>query len=82
MMLHRHGLRDRKKHRSARAMEKEKKMEIEKMKGHILMLEHDLYYLMDFIGVNGLWQEAKEYLEEHEDDKIPFGCVHAWAEGC
>ena len=40
---------------------------------HIRHLEHDLYYLMDFIGENGLWQEAKEHLEEHEDDPIPFG---------
>lgn len=40
---------------------------------HILRLEHDLYFLMDFISENGLWQEAKDYLEEHEDDAIPFG---------
>ena len=40
---------------------------------HILRLEHDLYFLIDFISENGLWQEAKDYLEEHEDDAIPFG---------
>lgn len=44
-----------------------------KIAEHIRHLEHDLYYLMDFIGENGLWQEAKEHLEEHEDDPIPFG---------
>ena len=45
----------------------------EKIEKHIRHLEHDLYYLMDFIGENGLWQEAKEHLEEHDDDPIPFG---------
>ena len=45
----------------------------EKMERHIRKLEHDLFFLMDFLGENGLWQEAKEHLEEHEDDRIPFG---------
>ena len=51
-------------------------MDMEKTRKHILKLEHDLYYLMDFIGENGLWQEAKDHLEEHEWDTIPFGCAH------
>jgi len=48
-------------------------MNIVKMQEHIRRLEHDLYFLLDFIGENGLWQEARECLEEHEDDSIPFG---------
>ena len=30
-------------------------------------------FLMDFLGENGLWQEAKDHLEEHEEDEILFG---------
>lgn len=45
----------------------------DKIEEHIRRLEHDLYFLLDFIGDNGLWQEAKEHLEEHSDDPIPFG---------
>mgnify|MGYP006873067625 CR=1 FL=1 len=48
-------------------------MSYEEIRNHIQRLEHDLYYLMDFIGENGLWQEAKDHLEEHESDAIPFG---------
>lgn len=48
-------------------------MPYEKIRNHIQRLEHDLYYLMDFIAENDLWQEAKEHLEDHEKDPIPFG---------
>lgn len=48
-------------------------MPYKEIRNHIQRLEHDLYYLMDFLGENGLWQEAKEHLEDHEDDQIPFG---------
>ena len=48
-------------------------MPYEEIRNHIQRLEHDLYYLMDFLGENGLWQEAKEHLEDHEDARIPFG---------
>lgn len=54
-------------------------MPFEKISQHIRHLEHDLYFLMDFISENGMWQEAKEHLAEHEDDIIPFGCAHAYA---
>ena len=39
---------------------------------HIRKLEHDLFFLIDFIADNQLWSDAKEHLEEHEDDPIPF----------
>ncbi|MBR3344833.1 MAG: hypothetical protein IKG34_11660 [Solobacterium sp.] len=45
----------------------------EKLEKHIIRLEHDLYFLMDFISENGLWPEAREHLAEHEEDTIPFG---------
>lgn len=48
-------------------------MNTAKMQEHIRRLEHILFFLLDFIGENGLWQEAKEHLEEHEDDNVPFG---------
>ena len=48
-------------------------MPYEIIRDHIHRLEHDLYFLMDFLGENGLWQEAKEHLEDHEEDEIPFG---------
>ena len=48
-------------------------MPYETIRKHIQRLEHDLFYLMDFLGENGLWQEAKDHLEEHENDMIPFG---------
>ena len=49
-------------------------MPYEKIRNHIQHLEHDLYYLIDFLGENGLWQDAKEHLAEHEGDQIPFAC--------
>lgn len=35
-------------------------------------LRHELFCLWDFIGQEGLWIEAREYIEEHADDHFPF----------
>lgn len=40
---------------------------------HIRDLEHELFFLWEYLCSGGLWNEAKEYLEEHEQDEIPFG---------
>lgn len=40
---------------------------------HIRDLEHELFFLWEYLCSEGLWSEAKEYLEEHEQDEIPFG---------
>lgn len=40
---------------------------------HIHDLEHELFFLWEYLCSEGLWNEAKEYLEEHEQDEIPFG---------
>lgn len=40
---------------------------------HIHDLEHELFFLWEYLCSEGLWNEAKEYLEEHEADAIPFG---------
>lgn len=46
---------------------------LEAMKAHIRETEHDLFYLWEYICSEGLWSEAKEYLDEHREDPIPFG---------
>ena len=40
---------------------------------HIQELEHELFYLWNYLGQEGLWSEAKAYLEDYEDEDIPFG---------
>lgn len=45
----------------------------EEIKGHVRKLEHELFYLWEYVCSEGLWSEAKEYIEDHEDDPIPFG---------
>lgn len=40
---------------------------------HIHRLEHELFYLWEYLSQEGLWSEAKAYLEESEDEEIPFG---------
>ena len=47
----------------------------EQMKGHIRKLERELYYLWEYIGQEGLWSEAKTYVEDNADEPIPFEIV-------
>ena len=42
-------------------------------KEYIRELEHDLFFLWDYICSEGLWNKATKYLEEHKDEDIPFG---------
>lgn len=40
---------------------------------HLKKLEHELFYLWEYISSESLWSEAKEYLEDHDGEPIPFG---------
>ena len=31
-----------------------------------------LFYLWEFVSTAGMQDDAREYLEEHEDDAVPF----------
>lgn len=31
-----------------------------------------LFYLWEFVSMTGMQDDAREYLEEHEDDAVPF----------
>lgn len=35
-------------------------------------LSRQMFLLWDFIAEEGLWHEAKEYLEDHKDDEMPM----------
>lgn len=35
-------------------------------------LTRQIFLLWDFLAEEGLWHEAKEYLEDHKDDEIPI----------
>ena len=39
---------------------------------HIRKLERELFHTWAFIMSEGLYSEAKEYLEEHKDEELPF----------
>lgn len=39
---------------------------------HIHKLERELFHTWAFIMSEGLYSEAKEYLEEHKDEELPF----------
>lgn len=45
----------------------------EEIKTHVKKLEHQLFYLWEYVCSENLWSEAKEYIEEHEDAPILFG---------
>lgn len=38
----------------------------------IRKLERKIFHLWEFIGQEGLWSEATEYMEENENDPMPF----------
>jgi hypothetical protein len=33
---------------------------------------HTLFYLWEFLSSAGMQDDAREYLEEHEDNTVPF----------
>lgn len=39
---------------------------------HINKSEHELFFLWEYIYSEGLYEDVKEYLEEHKDDDISF----------
>lgn len=44
----------------------------EEMKEHIKKMEHDLFYLWMYLSSEGLFHEAQEYLQDFENEPIPF----------
>lgn len=50
----------------------EKKATEEEYRNHIRKLERELFHLWDYVGQEGLWSEAKEYVEERKEMEIPF----------
>lgn len=42
------------------------------MRTHIQKLQHELFYLWSYIGQEGLWNEAKEYLDENKNAPTLF----------
>jgi len=45
---------------------------IPQMKEHIRKLGRELFHLWEYVGQEGLWGEAKEYVDENADEPIPF----------
>ena len=45
---------------------------MDSLKNRIRKLERELFYVWDFIGQEGFWNEASEYVNEHRDEPIPF----------
>lgn len=44
----------------------------EQLKEHIRKLERELFHVWGYIGQEGLWNEAREYVDEHAGEAIPF----------
>lgn len=44
----------------------------ERRDAHIRVLHRELFYLWDFVGEEGLWSDAKEYVDERCIDPIPY----------
>ena len=42
------------------------------LKEHIRKLERELCHVWDYLGQEGLWTEAREYVDGHADEAIPF----------
>ena len=45
---------------------------IPQMKEHIQKLERELFHLWEYVSQEGMWSEAKEYVDENADEPIPF----------
>jgi len=52
--------------------EKEEEYTVETLKERVRKLERELFYLDEFVGRKGLWEEARKYIEENRDEPIPF----------
>ena len=44
----------------------------ERRDAHIRVLHRELFYLWDFVGEEGLWSDAKEYVDERCIDPTPY----------
>lgn len=44
----------------------------ERYNNHIRFLHRELYHVWDFIGEEGLWSEAREYVADRCLDRIPY----------
>lgn len=40
--------------------------------GHIRKIERELFHLWGFVGSEGLWEEACEYMVDHRGEETPF----------
>ena len=49
--------------------------EIQQLKEHIRRLERELFHIWGYIGQEGLWNEAREYVDEHAGEAIPFELI-------
>lgn len=45
---------------------------LQQAKGKSRKLQHESYYLWMFISAQGLWEEAREFLEDNMNEPIPF----------
>lgn len=52
--------------------EKDEEYTVETLKERVRKLERKLFYLDEFIGRKGFWEEAWKYVEENRDEPIPF----------
>ena len=44
----------------------------EQLKEQLRKLERELFHVWGYISQEGLWNEAREYVEEHADEAVPF----------
>ncbi|NBJ00719.1 hypothetical protein D3Z62_11280 [Lachnospiraceae bacterium] len=45
---------------------------LEILKDRVRELERKLFYLEEFIGQKGFWQESQKYIEKNGNEPIPF----------
>ena len=45
---------------------------VETLKDRVRELERKLFYLEEFIGQKGFWEESQKYIEEYRGEPIPF----------
>ena len=50
----------------------EEEYTIEILKDRVRELERKLFYLEEFIGQKGFWQESQKYIEKNGNEPIPF----------
>ena len=47
-------------------------LENKTLKGKLKESSHTLFYLWEFLSSAGMQDDARDYLEEHEDSMVPF----------